>query len=137
MDFRVTADGQVYVLEANANPNLEAAEDFAESARAAGVPYEELLEKIMGLGVVSGGMAGVLWLKGAGCACAAVLWWRARPAAAPTSKKVREVELQELIAEAAGALRQHRAGAGGGRRPGSRRTRRSRWHRSDGRLAPR
>ena len=27
---------QVYVLEANANPNLEAAEDFAESARAAG-----------------------------------------------------------------------------------------------------
>ena len=36
--------------EANANPNLEAAEDFAESARAAGVSYEELLEKIMGLG---------------------------------------------------------------------------------------
>src|SRR5215471_5014842 len=28
MDFRVTKDGQVYVLEANANPNLEAAEDF-------------------------------------------------------------------------------------------------------------
>jgi D-alanine-D-alanine ligase len=50
MDFRVKADGQVYVLEANANPNLEAAEDFAESARAAGVSYDELLEKIMGLG---------------------------------------------------------------------------------------
>jgi D-alanine-D-alanine ligase len=50
MDFRVRADGQVYVLEANANPNLEAAEDFAESARAAGVSYEDLLEKIMGLG---------------------------------------------------------------------------------------
>jgi D-alanine-D-alanine ligase len=50
MDFRVRADGQVYVLEANANPNLEAAEDFAESARAAGVSYDELLEKIMGLG---------------------------------------------------------------------------------------
>ena len=31
--------GQVYVLEANANPNLEAAEDFAESARAAGTAY--------------------------------------------------------------------------------------------------
>src|ERR1044071_1910318 len=30
MDFRVTPQGQVYVLEANANPNLEAAEDFAE-----------------------------------------------------------------------------------------------------------
>ena len=44
-------DGQVYVLEANANPNLEAAEDFAESARAAGVAYDELLEKILGLGL--------------------------------------------------------------------------------------
>ena len=50
MDFRVKPDGQVYVLEANANPNLEAAEDFSESARAAGVGYDELLEKIMGLG---------------------------------------------------------------------------------------
>jgi len=50
MDFRVRPDGQVYVLEANANPNLEAAEDFAESARAAGVSYEDLLERIMGLG---------------------------------------------------------------------------------------
>jgi D-alanine-D-alanine ligase len=50
MDFRVRPDGSVYVLEANANPNLEAAEDFAESARAAGVGYEELLEKIMALG---------------------------------------------------------------------------------------
>jgi D-alanine-D-alanine ligase len=51
MDFRVTADGQVYVLEANANPNLEAAEDFAESARAAGVAYDELLERLMAFGL--------------------------------------------------------------------------------------
>ena len=51
MDFRVTAAGEVYVLEANANPNLEAAEDFAESARAAGMPYNELLEKLMALGL--------------------------------------------------------------------------------------
>ena len=51
MDFRVTPSGEVYVLEANANPNLEAAEDFAESARAAGVPYDELLERLMALGL--------------------------------------------------------------------------------------
>jgi len=51
MDFRVKEDGSVYVLEANANPNLEAAEDFAESARAAGTPYEELLERIIALGM--------------------------------------------------------------------------------------
>jgi len=51
MDFRVTAQGQVYVLEANANPNLEAAEDFAESARAAGTTYDRLLERLMDLGL--------------------------------------------------------------------------------------
>jgi len=51
MDFRVNPQGQVYVLEANANPNLEAAEDFAESARAAGTSYEELLERLMDLGL--------------------------------------------------------------------------------------
>jgi len=51
MDFRVTPQGQVYVLEANANPNLETAEDFAESARAAGTPYGELLERLMDLGL--------------------------------------------------------------------------------------
>jgi D-alanine-D-alanine ligase len=51
MDFRVTPDGNVYVLEANANPNLEAAEDFAESARASGVEYAELLERLITLGL--------------------------------------------------------------------------------------
>ena len=51
MDFRVTQEGQVYVLEANANPNLETAEDFAESARANGVPYAQLLERLMDLGL--------------------------------------------------------------------------------------
>jgi D-alanine-D-alanine ligase len=51
MDFRVKADGTVSVLEANANPNLEAAEDLAESARAAGIPYDELLERIIALGL--------------------------------------------------------------------------------------
>jgi D-alanine-D-alanine ligase len=51
MDFRVTPQGQVYVLEANANPNLETAEDFAESARADGTPYDELLERLMDLGL--------------------------------------------------------------------------------------
>ena len=47
MDFRATASGEVYALEANANPNLEAAEDFAESARAAGIS-SSAREKIEG-----------------------------------------------------------------------------------------
>jgi len=51
MDFRVTGEGQVYVLEANANPNLEAAEDFAQSAGAAGIAYDELLSRLMALGL--------------------------------------------------------------------------------------
>jgi len=51
MDFRVTAAGEVYVLEANANPNVAAAEDFAESARAGGQDYGHLLERLMQLGL--------------------------------------------------------------------------------------
>jgi D-alanine-D-alanine ligase len=51
MDFRVRPDGSLFVLEANANPNLAAEEDFAESARAAGFSYEELLERILALGL--------------------------------------------------------------------------------------
>ncbi len=50
IDFRVRADGSVFMLEANANPNLTRAEDFAESARAAGIEYPALLERIMALG---------------------------------------------------------------------------------------
>lgn len=51
MDFRVRPDGRVYVLEANANPNLTAEEDFAESALSAGLGYDELLQKILSLGL--------------------------------------------------------------------------------------
>jgi D-alanine-D-alanine ligase len=38
------------MLEANPNPNLAREEDFAESARAAGMGYTALLERIMTLG---------------------------------------------------------------------------------------
>jgi len=51
MDFRVRPDGRIYVLEANANPNLAAEEDFAESARSAGLGYDDLLQKILSLGL--------------------------------------------------------------------------------------
>ena len=51
IDFRLRADGSLYVLEANPNPNLEQTEDFAASAQAAGVGYGKLLERIVRLGV--------------------------------------------------------------------------------------
>ena len=47
IDVRLKPDGSVFVLEANANPNLEREEDFAISAQSAGVSYESLLERIM------------------------------------------------------------------------------------------
>lgn len=51
MDFRVTESGQVFVLEANANPNIAASEDFAQSALAAGIGYDDLLQRLMTLGI--------------------------------------------------------------------------------------
>ena len=51
MDFRLRADGAVFVLEANANPNLAEEEDLARSARAAGIDYDELLSLILSLGL--------------------------------------------------------------------------------------
>jgi len=51
MDLRLSADGRVYVLEANPNPNLEYGEDFSESAEKAGVSYEKLLLRILNLGL--------------------------------------------------------------------------------------
>jgi D-alanine-D-alanine ligase len=50
IDYRMTAEGQIYVIEANPNPNLAAEEDFAQSAKAAGITYPELLEKLLTLG---------------------------------------------------------------------------------------
>lgn len=50
IDFRVRADGTPFVLEANANPNLEQAEDFADAALHDGIPYPELLKRIVSLG---------------------------------------------------------------------------------------
>ncbi len=51
IDLRMDANGQVYVIEANPNPQLAYGEDFAESAERAGVSYEQLLERIMSLGL--------------------------------------------------------------------------------------
>lgn len=51
MDLRLRNDGKAFVLEANANPNIEYGEDFSESAEHAGVGYPELLGKILNLGL--------------------------------------------------------------------------------------
>jgi D-alanine-D-alanine ligase len=51
MDFRVREDGTPFVLEANANPNLEKEEDFAYAALHDGIKYPALLRRIISLGL--------------------------------------------------------------------------------------
>ncbi len=51
IDLRMNPAGQVFVLEANPNPNLSYGEDFAESAEAIGIDYEALMQRIMNLGL--------------------------------------------------------------------------------------
>jgi len=51
IDFRIDAEGRPFVLEANPNPQIAHGEDFADSAEAVGLKYEELLQRILSLGV--------------------------------------------------------------------------------------
>jgi D-alanine-D-alanine ligase len=51
IDLRLSENGNVYVMEANPNPQLARDEDFAQAARAAGVEYGPLLQRILTLGV--------------------------------------------------------------------------------------
>jgi len=51
LDFRLDAHGDLYFLEANPNPEIAEREEFASSARHAGLPYADLLERILRLGL--------------------------------------------------------------------------------------
>lgn len=47
IDLRLTDDNQVYILEANPNPNIASDDEFAESAKAVGISYSDLIEKLI------------------------------------------------------------------------------------------
>lgn len=51
IDMRMAADGQLYVLEANPNPQIAEEEDFADSAKKADYRYTELLQEILSVGL--------------------------------------------------------------------------------------
>ena len=51
MDLRMRDDGRVFLLEANANPDLTYGEDFAESASTAGLTYPALIRRIVSVGL--------------------------------------------------------------------------------------
>src|SRR5712664_3248645 len=51
LDYRLTEEGQFYLLEANPNPQIAENEDFADSAAHSGLPYDQLLQKIITVGL--------------------------------------------------------------------------------------
>ena len=51
LDLRVTANNEVYFIEANPNPILAEDEDFAQSAMKTGLSYPRLIERIIRLGL--------------------------------------------------------------------------------------
>lgn len=51
LDFRLTEDGAFYLLEANPNPDISEDEDLAQAAKHSGHNYEQLLQKILNLGI--------------------------------------------------------------------------------------
>jgi D-alanine-D-alanine ligase len=55
MDLRLPAGGPAQIIEVNATPDLARREDFAASARAAGIPYPLLLERILALALARSG----------------------------------------------------------------------------------
>ena len=46
-DIRLTADHDVYIIEANANPSIFRWDEVGQSAEKAGISYDKLLEKII------------------------------------------------------------------------------------------
>lgn len=49
LDLRVTPEEQVFVIEANATPDIARDEDFAEAAEQAGIDYPHLIQRIVNL----------------------------------------------------------------------------------------
>jgi D-alanine-D-alanine ligase len=51
IDVRMDREGNVYVLEANPNPQIAHDEDFSDSAEKAGYAYKDLLQELLNIGL--------------------------------------------------------------------------------------
>jgi len=51
IDYRLSDEGKLYFLEANPNPELANYEEFASAAAKSGIPYENLIQRILNLGL--------------------------------------------------------------------------------------
>lgn len=49
LDFRIDREGRPYLIDVNANPDVDFLEDFARSARHAGLPPPRLLQRLLDL----------------------------------------------------------------------------------------
>ncbi len=49
IDLRLTPEGNIVILEANPNPNLAGYDEYANSAIKAGISYEDLVQRILGM----------------------------------------------------------------------------------------
>jgi D-alanine-D-alanine ligase len=59
IDFRLSADGIPYYIEANPNPEIAKIEEFAAAAKHVGIDYTDLLHRIVALGIARAGANGV------------------------------------------------------------------------------
>lgn len=51
IDLRLTEDNRIFVLEANANPDIAYGEEISTAAEISGISYEQLLQKLINLGL--------------------------------------------------------------------------------------
>jgi D-alanine-D-alanine ligase len=51
IDFRLSADGTPYFIEANPNPEIAKSQEFATAAKHDGLDYPDLLHRILALGI--------------------------------------------------------------------------------------
>jgi D-alanine-D-alanine ligase len=51
IDYRLREDDELFFLEANPNPEIAPGEEFASAAKAAGIDYAQLLQKLLNLGL--------------------------------------------------------------------------------------
>ena len=59
IDFRLSAEGVPYYIEANPNPEIARIEEFASAAKLDGLDYPDLLQRILALGISRAGATGV------------------------------------------------------------------------------
>ena len=53
IDLRVTHEGEIVILEANPNPNIEREDEFAQSALKSGLSYPRLVQRILKLALTA------------------------------------------------------------------------------------